>query len=440
MIELFFDRVILESLAATFFMSLSMALVGTLCVLKKKSLTGEMMSHASLPGLALTYVFFGGLLIKNEVIFSLLLLLFAWVFCLIFQKISHRLIQEKIPEDATLCLTLSLGLGLGIFFQSLLQKTHPSWFKKLQLFFYGQAATLLWEHVLIYAVLTFFLVCFIFFTHNRLKWFLFDEGFFKFHGIKIKILELMIDWLVAFAIVIGIRSCGVILVSGMLIIPVIAARRWTDSLKKIYLLSCLFASISVIIGNYLSLFLPYLIEKNLGKQLTIALGPLLIIISFSFLFISLIFSPKNGLIFCFFKQIKNQFKIKKENSLKKFWYLKEKDAFSLLELKEHFKIDTISFYLVILNFLTSKVMKKKEKKFFLTKKGKEQVTHIVRIHRLFELYLSRQLHVDLKNVHGIAEELEHVISPDIENELSLLLDYPSIDPHKQPIPSKRSQE
>jgi manganese/zinc/iron transport system permease protein len=44
--------------------------------------------------------------------------------------------------------------------------------------------------------------------------------------------------------------------------------------------------------------------------------------------------------------------------------------------------------------------------------------------------------VGVERVHRNAEEMEHIITPELENELSLLLNDPKQDPHHQPIPSK----
>lgn len=437
MIKFFFDLSIVESLLATMLMSVSMGLIGTLCVVKKKSLNGEMLSHSALPGVALSYILFGALSSRHEFFFSLILILITFLICLLSQAISAKLLKHQLSEDATLCVMLSFGLGFGILLQSFLQKFHPMWFKKTQLFFYGQAATLVWEHVYLYALLCFVLAVFIVIFHTRIKWYLFDEHFFKAHQCEIKWIEVLIDILITLAIVIGIRSCGVILVSGMLIIPVIAARSLSSSLKWVYTLSAFIGAISAFIGNYLSFNLPIVFAQKFAMSATIALGPVMIIVAFSICLLILLLSPKKGLIACGFKQIFYFLKVQKENALKRLWIHRENDGFTLAKLFRLFGVSYLSFCLLMINFILSGTLKKVGSKLFLTKKGLKQVAHIVRIHRLFELYLSKHLNVDLKNVHGIAEELEHVISDDMENQMSILLNHPTKDPHQQPIPPDR---
>lgn len=439
MFAFYLDSSLLESLLATVFMSLSMALVGTICVVKKKSLNGEMLSHMALPGVAISYLFFGSFSTSNEFLFSILVVILTFIICVVGQKIATFLIEEKFPEDATLCLMLSFGLGLGIFIQSLLQKSHPVWFKKSQLFFFGQAATLLWEHVYLYLGLAVLILAFILTNHTRLKWYLFDKSFYNAHHFSSRWIEIAIDLFITLAIVIGIRSCGVVLVSGMLIIPVITARCWSCSLGSIYLISSIFAGISALIGNYLSFNLPIFLLEKYDLYASIALGPMMIIVAFAFCLFSLIFAPKTGLVSCTIKQIFYSFKVLKENGLKRLWKARDHHLFSIRDLQEAFSQKGVIFYLLLTQALLTGVLKKSRRSFELTKKGIKQAAYIVRVHRLFELYLTKELHVDLKNVHAIAEELEHVISEDIEQQMSILLNNPKKDPHHQPIPEEKGK-
>jgi manganese/zinc/iron transport system permease protein len=420
-------------------MSIAMTLVGTICVVRKKSLSGEMLSHFSLPAVAIAYLLVGGLSFKNDFSFSILLLTIALIFCFAAQKLTNVLIKNRISEDAALCMMLSFGLGLGIFIQSFLQKSFPILFKKSQLFFYGQAATLLWEHVVLYAALAVLIALFIGLNHARLKWYLFDSNFFKAHGIQVRWIEFCIDLLITLAIIIGIRSCGVVLVSGMLIIPVVTARAFSNSLKNIYFLSIVFGSLSAILGNLLSFWIPDQLASLYEIHSSIALGPLMIVLSFGFCLFALLFSPTSGLFACLVKQYKNRFKVSKENALKKFWKHRDQEKFTFESILKILSMKKGSALFMVAYFLFNRILKKENAFFSITKKGLREMAYIVRIHRLFELYLTKELHVDLKNVHGIAEELEHVISEDIEGQISLLLDFPLHDPHQQPIPQERGE-
>jgi manganese/zinc/iron transport system permease protein len=70
----------------------------------------------------------------------------------------------------------------------------------------------------------------------------------------------------------------------------------------------------------------------------------------------------------------------------------------------------------------------------LTIDGIHRAAYIIRLHRLWEVYLADYLGIGAERVHRSAEEMEHIITPEIETELTRLLKDPKIDPHHQPIP------
>ncbi|MEE4001711.1 metal-dependent transcriptional regulator [Tenacibaculum sp. FZY0031] len=72
----------------------------------------------------------------------------------------------------------------------------------------------------------------------------------------------------------------------------------------------------------------------------------------------------------------------------------------------------------------------------LTDFGKKVAANIVRKHRLWEVFLVDKLNFSWDEVHEVAEQLEHIKSPKLINELDAFLGYPKRDPHGDPIPDK----
>jgi DtxR family Mn-dependent transcriptional regulator len=72
----------------------------------------------------------------------------------------------------------------------------------------------------------------------------------------------------------------------------------------------------------------------------------------------------------------------------------------------------------------------------LTEFGKKTAANIVRKHRLWEVFLVEKLNFSWDEVHDVAEQLEHIKSPKLINELDALLGFPTHDPHGDPIPDK----
>lgn len=75
----------------------------------------------------------------------------------------------------------------------------------------------------------------------------------------------------------------------------------------------------------------------------------------------------------------------------------------------------------------------------LTESGREIALEVIRHHRLVELYLIEALGFEWDEVHEQADILEHVISEKLEERIAAALNYPSFDPHGDPIPSKQGQ-
>lgn len=73
----------------------------------------------------------------------------------------------------------------------------------------------------------------------------------------------------------------------------------------------------------------------------------------------------------------------------------------------------------------------------LTAGGEQLALHVLRRHRLVELFLVKVLKLDWSEVHAEAEELEHAISDKVLERIDALLGHPSVDPHGDPIPTAR---
>ena len=82
------------------------------------------------------------------------------------------------------------------------------------------------------------------------------------------------------------------------------------------------------------------------------------------------------------------------------------------------------------------VIYKKYQGVTLTELGKKTAANIVRKHRLWEVFLVEKLNFSWDEVHEVAEQLEHIKSPKLINQLDSLLGFPTHDPHGDPIPDK----
>ena len=70
----------------------------------------------------------------------------------------------------------------------------------------------------------------------------------------------------------------------------------------------------------------------------------------------------------------------------------------------------------------------------LTGRGRKAAALIVRKHRLTEMFLVERMGFGWEEVHAIAEQIEHVESPDFFRRMDELMGHPTVDPHGSPIP------
>ena len=82
------------------------------------------------------------------------------------------------------------------------------------------------------------------------------------------------------------------------------------------------------------------------------------------------------------------------------------------------------------------VIYKKYKGVTLTELGRRTAANVVRKHRLWEVFLVQKLNFSWDEVHDVAEQLEHIKSAKLINQLDVFLGFPTHDPHGDPIPDK----
>src|ERR671915_1265121 len=75
----------------------------------------------------------------------------------------------------------------------------------------------------------------------------------------------------------------------------------------------------------------------------------------------------------------------------------------------------------------------------LTGGGEQLALHVLRRHRLVELFLVKVLGLDWSEVHEEAEHLEHAISDKVLERIDKFLGHPSVDPHGDPIPTSKGK-
>ncbi len=430
--EFFTNSILSASTVGSMLMGLVASLVGVLVFVRKRALIGETLSHAAYPGIVLGISLFSFLFDQSPMSFPLVVLLGAFFSGILGLFLVHFLEKRLLlNSDTALCFVLSTFLGIGVLIASRLQFSEPIWYQKVGALLYGQTATMLWVHVYIYAVLSGLILLFIVWNHSALKVINFDHDFAKMNGFAIKRLEGATIVLIVLAIVIGIRSVGVILMAGMLIAPAVCARQYANKFWQMFVVSSLFGVGIGFFGLVLSVNGSIWLSAKYGGKLALPAGPVIMILAVFVTLMTLIFSLKRSLVSRVIRRNSFRMNCLEENILK--YIFKSKGPVSFKDLKEVFHLNRPVLWVVMQMMKLKKIIEANHG-YVLTDLGKRKAKRIIRLHRLWEVYLFTCLDVQAEDVHKSAEEMEHAITPELEEKLVKLLGDPKTDPHKQPIP------
>lgn len=280
MLDILSNGVVRIVLLGTLSLGIVSGVLGVFTLLRKQALIGDALSHATLPGVVIMFIFTNskdiGVLIVGAAIS-------AGVAMFLMRLIKQFTILEN---DAILALILSSFFGFGRFLISLISRNPEFSQAKLDDFIFGSAATIIERDVstlLIVSIIVFILIL-LFWRHLKTQ--TFNPEFYESLGFSNTIIEFMVSFMTILVIVSGIRSVGVILMSALLILPGIATRQWSDRLGINVVLAGIFGGISAFIGTLISVSV-----KN-----GLPTGPVIVIVGTAIAIFSILFAPKRGLI------------------------------------------------------------------------------------------------------------------------------------------------
>lgn len=237
-----------NALAAALLTSILSAMVGTYIVSRKIVFISGGITHASFGGIGMAYFFGLNPLIGAAVFAVLSATGIEWV--------SQK---GKVREDSAIAILWSLGMALGIIFVFMT----PGYSPNLMSFLFGSILSV--GKAELYLLLGFCILVALFFrlylrpvVHTA-----FDPEFAKIMGIPVAFFRYTMSIIIALAIVISIRSVGIILVLSLFTIPQITAMLFTRNFARIIPLAALFG----ITGSLAGLFSSYFFDLPSGAAI-----------------------------------------------------------------------------------------------------------------------------------------------------------------------------
>lgn len=268
--------------------------LGALAYLRRQSLVGDMVGHSAIAGVMLAYLtasMFGvdgrnlWLLTAGAAIISTVAALLG----------NHVSATSKVGVDSTMAIMLSLFFGGGMVLWRVILNGRFKNKGGLASYLFGNAAVLtksdLWATAILGGVcLIITAVCW-----KELKIFVFDSEFARTAGFSPRVVDAILFGLVVVAVVIGLKTVGLILMVALLVAPSVAARQWTRSVVTMTVLSGVIGALSGAGGSYLSV--------QLGRVPT---GPAVVLALVAVALCSLLLAPQRSLLFRVLRRIRRR--------------------------------------------------------------------------------------------------------------------------------------
>ena len=414
------DPNVMLVVVGTMFLGASAALVGAFSFLRKQSLIGDAIAHSILPGVVLAFLFTSS---KNPFYLMIGALISGWISVMGINYIQN---YTKLKGDAAIAIVLSFFFALGIMFLTYAQHLNSLNASGLDHFLFGKAAAMNSNDVMAFSILSLLVLLAVIFFRRAFILLSFDMDFAKSRGLPVRYYEVLLSSLTILAIALGIQAVGMILMAALIITPAAASRQWTNKMDRFLSLAVLFGVLAAYSGSFLSYSAP---KMPTGPWIVMALSLIT--------FVSVIFAPEKGLLARRRVKRRNKKKILHENIIKAFYQLSEKADVEFLtadDLSLHLNYDKQRVIRALQSLKRKGFVYKVDPKWSLSSEGEIESRRIVRLHRLWELYLTKKMLIDPDLVHSDAEAIEHVITPEIEFQLTKELGDPDKDPHSSLIP------
>jgi zinc transport system permease protein len=225
-----------NALVISLLISLLCPLIGIFLVLRRYSMIGDALSHASLAGVAAGFLFHASPIVSAFCLTSCFGLLI-------------EVLREKFRRYAelTLVIVMSLSVGLAITLVSS-GLVHTN----IDSFLFGSILTVSQEEVITVAVLAAISALTIRGLYPQLVMLSFDEDGARISGVPRRTINYIFSLLVAATISVSIRIVGILVISSLIALPVATALQFQQGFNRTMLLSILFSFLDIMAGLFLS--------------------------------------------------------------------------------------------------------------------------------------------------------------------------------------------
>lgn len=404
---------------STLILGAASGIMGSFLLLRKRSLMGDALSHACLPGIGIAFL----LLVAFGSGQKNLAVLLAGAAISGFLGVGLVLAIRRmtpIKDDAAMGIILSVFFGFGVALLSMIQEMPGASAAGLESFIYGKTASMVFQDFLLLSsvgLLVLFLSLLLFKEFSLLC---FDESFAASQGWPVLALDLVMLALVAAVTVVGLQAVGLILIIAFLITPAAAARFWSENLKIMIILAAAIGAISGWWGASVSALLPRM-----------PAGAVIVLVAAFIFLISMIFGTTRGVLKRTLNQRSLRKKVGRQHLLRSIFEILEdqqmerpngtllsNQEISLEALKNHRSWSLPRVRKLIRSARREDHIEKFDGTVIrLSEPGFGEAARTTRNHRLWELYLIEHADVAPNHVDRDADAVEHVLSAHLVEKL-----------------------
>ncbi len=263
--------------------------LGTFAVLRRQSLLGDTVSHTALPGIALAFLLTGT---KAPLIMLLGAALAGWLGTLVVMAVTRT---TRLKTDSAFGIVLSVFFGFGLVLLTYIQKQPNARQAGLEKFLFGQATALLQRDVIVMAIVGGLLLLAVVAFFKEFKLASFDHDYGVSLGFPMRTIDILLTSTLVVAIVLGLQTVGVVLMSALIVAPPAAARQWTDRLGIMIVLAAGFGAVAGIAGAVIS-----------SLTTRMPTGPVIVLCASALVLLSLTLAPNRGLLWRWVRQWRNR--------------------------------------------------------------------------------------------------------------------------------------
>ncbi len=416
-------------MAGTALLGLASGVVGSFAVLRGRALMGDAVAHAALPGICIAYLLVGDRSFAAFLIGALVIgTLAAWSVALVRR-------WTRVREDAAVAMAIGGYFGVGVVLSGIIQRMPGGNKAGLDGFLFGKAASMIRSDALTIAAGAVFILMAVAILYKELKLLCFDSGFGSAIGRPVLRLDMLLMGLIALCTVVGLPAVGIVMIVALLIIPGAAARFWTDRLSVMLLLAGGIGLGSGVIGTALSATLPSPASSLSRGWPT---GPMIVLTAAACFVFSMLLAPRRGVVSRVFRRVRMRIKTSSQHLLRAAYELREVngDRLEWWRPEELLALRRVPRWSLVLQLGLARRagdVERVERRWRLTDAGVAEAERVVRTHRLWELYLIEFADIAPDHVDRDADEIEHVLPPDLLRRLEERLG--ASDRAAEPIPA-----